>query len=188
MRVLRAEAPGPTALLLEPQTAAHALQMFSVLSDPAIYSFENQPPASVAWLLQRFTALECRGPLDGSEQWLNWVVRVETGGYGLGDLAGYVQATIDGAGEALIAYEFASRWWGRGIAHAAVAAMLQELAAAYGVSQAFAVFKTANERSAQLLQRLGFGPADPAHPIAAGIEADERCCSRLLSTPAVGPA
>lgn len=30
--------------VLEPQVAAHACEMFSVLSDPAIYEFENEPP------------------------------------------------------------------------------------------------------------------------------------------------
>ena len=37
-----------TRLTLEPLTAAHAEEMFAVLSDPAIYEFENKPPASVA--------------------------------------------------------------------------------------------------------------------------------------------
>ena len=34
-------------LVLEPQVAAHADEMFIVLSDPAIYEFENAPPGSV---------------------------------------------------------------------------------------------------------------------------------------------
>ncbi|WP_255420698.1 hypothetical protein [Paucibacter sp. KBW04] len=37
-----------TLLQLEPQTAAHAQEMFSVLSDPRIYEFENSPPSSLA--------------------------------------------------------------------------------------------------------------------------------------------
>jgi len=36
-----------SSLTLEPQTAAHAEQMFVVLSDPAIYEYENKPPASL---------------------------------------------------------------------------------------------------------------------------------------------
>jgi hypothetical protein len=32
--------------VLEPQTACHAPEMFKVLSDPAIYEFENNPPQS----------------------------------------------------------------------------------------------------------------------------------------------
>lgn len=32
--------------VLEPQVAAHAHELFAVLADPAIYEFENAPPAS----------------------------------------------------------------------------------------------------------------------------------------------
>jgi hypothetical protein len=60
---------------LEPQLEAHAAEMFAVLADPAIYEFENEPPSSAQWLAQRYRRLESRGPEDGSEQWLNWVVQ-----------------------------------------------------------------------------------------------------------------
>ena len=92
-------------LCLEPQIAAHADEMFAVLSDPAIYEFENAPPASVEWLRQRFTRLETRRSADGSEHWLNWVVRLPSSG-----LVGYVQATVSAGGNAAIAYELASRF------------------------------------------------------------------------------
>ena len=45
---------------LEPLVAAHAREMFDVLSDPAIYEFENAPPASQEWLTRRFERLEQR--------------------------------------------------------------------------------------------------------------------------------
>src|SRR5437879_10120533 len=48
------------SLKLEPQTAAHAEQMFAVLSDPAIYEHENEPPPSLEWLRARFAQLESR--------------------------------------------------------------------------------------------------------------------------------
>jgi len=76
-------------LTLEPQTAAHAEEMFAVLSDPAIYEYENQPPPSLEWLRTRFTKLESRLSANGREQWLNWVVRLPTS-----ELIGYVQATV----------------------------------------------------------------------------------------------
>ena len=34
-------------MVLEPQTTAHAKAMFVVLGDPAIYEYENEPPASL---------------------------------------------------------------------------------------------------------------------------------------------
>lgn len=139
---------------LEPQVAAHADEMFGVLSDPAIYEFENEPPASLAGLRRRFELLESRGPADGSELWLNWVVRLPDGA-----LAGYVQATVNKAGWAYVAYELNSRHWRQGIGSCAVRAMLDELVAAYGVTMFVAVLKARNVRSRALLHRLAFGLA-----------------------------
>jgi ribosomal-protein-alanine N-acetyltransferase len=140
---------------LEPQVAGHAAEMFRVLSDPAIYEFENEPPASEAWLRERFAKLERRASADGTQAWLNWVVRLPGG-----ELAGYVQASVLPGGTALVAYELGSRHWRQGIASAAVAAVLDELAQGYAVTLLVAVLKTANYRSAGLLRKLGFAPAD----------------------------
>ena len=139
------------ALVLEPQVAAHAAEMFSVLSDPAIYEFENAPPESLAWLTQRFAKLEARVSSDGAQQWLNWVIRLPTG-----SLAGYVQATLPGDGTAHIAYELASKFWRRGIGGAAVSAMLGELAQTYGVDTFVATLNERNYRSLALLTKLKF--------------------------------
>ena len=43
--------------VLEPQLAAHAHEMFTVLSDPAIYEFENTPPIDEEWLRKRYERL-----------------------------------------------------------------------------------------------------------------------------------
>jgi RimJ/RimL family protein N-acetyltransferase len=139
------------AVVLEPQVAAHAAEMFDVLSDPAIYEFENSAPESAASLADRFRKLESRVSPDGTEQWLNWVIRLPTGA-----LAGYVQATIAPDGTAQIAYELASRFWRQGIGSAAVTGMLAELAASYGVSSFVATLKQRNYRSLALLSSLGF--------------------------------
>ena len=155
-------------LVLEPQLEAHADAMFDVLSDPAIYEYEHEPPESVAWLRERFRKLESRRAPDGSQQWLNWIVCTE------GRPLGYVQATVFGDGRAAIAYVFASRYWGHGYASEAVAAMLGELKERYGVTLAVAVFKAANYRSRRLLERAGFAEArGDAGP-------DERIMQRTL--------
>ncbi|MEO5733696.1 MAG: GNAT family N-acetyltransferase [Rubrivivax sp.] len=201
MRLLRAvitdqQTATVLRLVLEPQTAAHALALFPVLCDPAIYRHENQPPASASGLLQRFEALEARGSPDGREQWLNWVVRTDPQPGAADDLqpqsvapswTGYVQATLDGSGDALLGYEFASDWWGRGIARAAVAAMLDELAASYGSRRAVAVTKRSNRRSQALLQRLDFNVVAQWPAIAGPPVADE-CCWTLTrsATPEPG--
>jgi [ribosomal protein S5]-alanine N-acetyltransferase len=163
MRVIETE-----SLTLEPQTAAHAEAMFMVLSDPAIYRYENEPPPSLEWLRARFAKLETRRSANGDEQWLNWVIRVPTS-----ELIGYVQATVREEGRAGIAYELSSAFWGRGLAHQAVKAMMSELAERYGVRSFFAVLKRENLRSLRLLERLQFSPASPEQQAAHRVELGE---------------
>jgi RimJ/RimL family protein N-acetyltransferase len=140
--------------VLEPQVAAHAHEMFAVLADPAIYEFENAPPASERWLRERYQRLEERGPKEGTEKWLNWVIRLSTN-----ELVGYVQATVLQEGVSLIAYELNSRFWRQGLGSSAVQSMIDELKAEYGVRHFVAVLKAANYRSQGLLRKLGFMPA-----------------------------
>lgn len=155
-------------LTLEPQTAAHAEEMFAVLSDPAIYEYENEPPQSLEWLRTRFTKLETRLSADGDEQWLNWVIRLPTS-----ELIGYVQATVRREGRAAIAYELSSAYWGRGLAHQAVTAIMVELVEHYGVRSFFAVLKRENFRSMRMLERLGFSPDSPEQHATHQVEVGE---------------
>ncbi|MBP6676470.1 MAG: GNAT family N-acetyltransferase, partial [Vitreoscilla sp.] len=76
-------------------------------------------------------------------------------------------------GQADIAYELASAHWSRGLATQAVAAMLDELVAQYGVEGLWAVLKRENLRSLRLLQRLGFTPASAEAVALRDIERDE---------------
>jgi RimJ/RimL family protein N-acetyltransferase len=149
--------------------------MFAVLSDPAIYEYENAPPPSVQWLRQRYAKLESRRSADGREQWLNWVIRLPASG-----LIGYVQATLYPDGRAAIAYELSSRYWGRGFAREAVEAMIGELVENYGTNTLFAVFKAKNRRSLRLLERMGFKRAAPGNGIQ--VEPDELVMRRNAGT------
>ena len=126
-----------------------------------------------------------------------------------GKLIGYVQATVQADGRALVAYErpqgrrlaapapprgrrntwggpafvsheLASRHWGQGLGSEAVQAMLDELARGWQVSQALAVLKRANVRSITLLLRLGFTDAPADDPAHTALEPDERLMSRPL--------
>ena len=55
---------------------------------------------------ERLAFLEGRKSLDGSEHWLNWVVRTLDG-----HLAGYVQATVSANGTAEVAYVLGRAYW-----------------------------------------------------------------------------
>lgn len=162
-------------LTLEPLLPAHAEAMFVVLSDPAIYAYENQPPASVDALRARYVRLEKRQSPDGSELWLNWVIRLPNAA-----LIGYVQATVKADRSALIAYELASPFWGRGLGSRAVTAMIDELRERYRTRELWALLKQKNHRSMRLLARLGFAPAGHAQSLAQGAEIDEAVMHRAL--------
>ncbi len=153
MRTLHA--PG---LTLEPQTAAHAGEMFDVLQDAEVHTYlEDTPPVSVDALRERLARLETRRSADGSEQWLNWALRLDEGA-----LIGYVQATVQANGLAWVAYVLGRAHWGRGHATHAVRAMIDELVGQYGVTQLLATADCDNRASIALLGRLGFTPAPDA--------------------------
>jgi [ribosomal protein S5]-alanine N-acetyltransferase len=143
--------------VLEPQFAGHAHEMFAVLSDPAIYEFENAPPVDEEALRKRYERLERRSSGDGAQRWLNWVIRVPGG-----KLAGYVQATVLPDLTAYVAYELNSQYWRQGIGSNPVRVMLKELRAQYGTETFIAVLKAKNYRSVALLHKLGFAPASEA--------------------------
>ena len=148
--------------------ASHADAMFVVLSDPALYEYENQAPLSVAGLRERFLALESRQSRDGSQQWLNWVIKLPTQ-----ELIGYVQATIVQNSPCAVAYELHSKYWGQGLASQSVRAVIAHLVDRYQVDQLCAVLKQENHRSMRLLQRMSFSRATAQQHVAMAVERDE---------------
>jgi ribosomal-protein-alanine N-acetyltransferase len=138
---------------LEPQLAAHAAELYAVISDPSLYEFiDSKQPASEDALRERLLRLESRLSGDGSEHWLNWIVRNAAG-----DLVGYVQATVTPDHAAEIAYVLGRAHWRKGYAFAACAAMIQELRSSYGATRLTATLDPANTASLALLRKLGLG-------------------------------
>ena len=162
-------------LTLEPQTVAHAAAMFVLLSDPAIYAYGNAAPASLAWLQERFERLASRRSPDCRQRWLNWVIRLADG-----DVAGYVQATVNERGTATVGYELGSAFWGRGLGTQAVAAMIDELHQHYRVTLLRATLDPANQRSMRLLLRLGFVLVVPDADEAATMDAGDCLMRRRI--------
>jgi ribosomal-protein-alanine N-acetyltransferase len=140
------------SLRLEPLVAAHADEMFGPMSAAAIYDYmPGQPPTSAAALRERYGRLEKRSSADGSERWLNWVVRLNSQ-----DCVGFVQTTIYPRLSADFAFAFAPAYWGRGIAFEACCTVLPCLGRDFAVRALFATVDPKNLRSVRLLQRLGF--------------------------------
>jgi [ribosomal protein S5]-alanine N-acetyltransferase len=140
------------SLCLEPLVAAHAEEMFRPMAAAAIYDYmpEKQPTSTTA-LRERYARLEKGYSADGSERWLNWVVRLKSR-----QCAGFVQATIYPHLTADFAFAFAPEYWGRGVAYEACGAILPLLGRDFDVRALFATVDPKNSRSVRLLQRLGF--------------------------------
>ena len=147
-----AQAISAAGLVLEPLTAAHAEAMFEVLTDAEIYRYlDYGPPSSVEYLRGVYEQLAAGRSPDGSEIWLNWIVR-EPGQPPMG----FVQATVVPANRAWVAYVLSSKHWGKGHAHAATRAMLGHLEDAHGITRFLASVEVENRRSIGLLERLEF--------------------------------
>ena len=142
-------------LVLEPLVAGHAEAMFEVLGDPALYRYLDHPPPPTAEHLRAvYAGVEKRLSPDGSQVWLNWVVRR----HGQAPL-GYVQATVMPDCTAWVGYVFSVQHRGRGHATQAVRAMLEHLAGDHGIRRFLASVEAENLQSIRLLQRLGFRAA-----------------------------
>jgi RimJ/RimL family protein N-acetyltransferase len=145
----------PLVITLEPRRAGHADELFTLLSDPALYTWLDQAaPDSVAQLRAQFARSEGGRSPDGREQWLNWVVRAANG-----QALGMVQATVAQDLDTNIAYTVGRAFWGQGVARAAVTQMLDRVTADWPTACFVVRAERDNLRSVRLAQRLGFEPA-----------------------------
>jgi RimJ/RimL family protein N-acetyltransferase len=168
---------GP-AIRLEPLVQGHAEEMFEVLAAPEIYAYLDEPgPLALGPLRERYRKLETRLSTDGTQQWLNWVVRIEA----TRQCAGFVQATVYPDATAGFAYVLAPQFWGRGIAHAACVEVIDLLCRDYGVRALYATVDARNARSINLLLRLGFAPLGrEAYPHGEVAEGDRAFAKQLV--------
>jgi RimJ/RimL family protein N-acetyltransferase len=128
--------------------------MFPILCDPLIYQFiPAKPPRSARLLAERYRQLQRGCSADGSQQWLNWVIRLSDRGLCIG----YIQATIYPQRSADFAFVLGSGFWGRGFAYEASTCVLQSLFTDHAATSIFATSDKQNARSIGLLTRLGFG-------------------------------
>jgi RimJ/RimL family protein N-acetyltransferase len=161
-------------LVLEPLTVAHASLMFPVLQDPEIYRYlDYEPPPTLEHLESVYRQLEHGRSPDGTEQWLNWIVRDERGA-----ALGFVQATVTADRLAWVAYVLGRASWGKGIAAAATSTMLRYLEGELDVGTFLATVEADNLSSIGLLLRLGFSPSSRAAELTPELTATERLYER----------
>ncbi len=137
---------------LSPLTVDHAPAMVAVLSEPSLYEFTGGTPPTLEELTARYARQAVGHSPDGSEQWLNWVVLLDS------TPVGYVQATVVGE-SAEIAWVISPSVQRRGLATEAARAMAELLTAA-GVRRLVAHVHPDHVASARVAERLGLRRTD----------------------------
>ncbi len=154
-------APWPTASLiqtgrldLEPLRTEHAREAVTLLDDTRLHVFTGGSPATLDELEARFVRQSTGHSPDGSQAWLNWMVRNRS----VGQIVGTVQATVDGSApdchEAEIAWVVGVAHQGRGYGREAALAMAAWLRE-QGVDLLRAHIHPRHEASAAIARALG---------------------------------
>ncbi len=143
-------------LVLEPLRIDHADEMALALDDVALHTFIGGTPADADELRRRYAAQVAGVSADGTEDWLNWIVRRIDDDRAIG----YVQATVTGpAGDMAseIAWVIGVPDQGRGYAVEAGVAMVRWLRV-QGVDSVMAHVHPDHAASAAVARRLGLSP------------------------------
>jgi len=142
-------------LELRPLVPEDADEMVSVLDDERLHDFTGGHPASRDELRARYERQAAGRSSDGTEQWCNWIIRVQPGGAAVG----FVQATVtDAGGAASVAWVVGVPWQGRGYAAEAATGVAGWLGGA-GVRTIEAYIHPDHEASGRVATRAGFAPS-----------------------------
>ena len=142
--------------LLEPVSADHAAEMVRVLADPSLYEFVGGEPPTFEGLVRRYVAQSVGQSPDGSQWWLNWVIRDKRSGL----LVGFVQATVEGEAGKLsadVAWVVAPQTQGNGVATEATRAMIHWLRE-HGVGLFGAFIHPQHQASMAVAKNQGLAP------------------------------
>ena len=145
-------------LTLEPLRTQHAAEMAPALDDVRLHRYIGGRPASVDQLWERYGRQSVGRSPDGTEGWLNWVVRHRESGVPVGT----VQATVSRVGElrqAELAWVIATPCQRRGYAVEAAAGMADWLLG-HGISRLVAHVHPEHRASQRVAERLGLTATD----------------------------
>ncbi len=84
-------------LVLEPLRVEHAAEMVVVLDDEALHAFTGGKPDTVDELRRRYERQAVGHSPDGTQTWLNWVLRRRDDDTAIG----FVQGTVTGSADQL---------------------------------------------------------------------------------------
>src|SRR3954469_21390842 len=115
--------PAGWRLQREPLRVEHAEELAPLLDDPGLHVFIGGEPAALPVLRERYRRQVAGRSPDGSQRWLNWVVRRREDGRAVGT----VQATVTLQEEDLVAevaWVIATPYQGRGYAREAAGSMV----------------------------------------------------------------
>ena len=140
-------------LVLVPLHADDAEELVGLLEEVPLREWLRAE--DVGGLRARFAGWETRASPDGTEQWLNWIVRAAHDRRALG----WVQATVrDDA--ASVAYALLPVARGSGVASEALRALVPWLRSRLGVTEVTAEIDDANVASARVAAAAGFERTD----------------------------
>lgn len=148
-------APVQTARLrLEPLSGDHAAEAFPLFDDRRLHVWTGGEPPSPEQLADRFRRQAVGRSPDGSQGWLNWMLRRTADG----NLVGIVQATVtrpqDGGLDAELAWVIGVPWQGLGYGYEGAQAMAGWLRN-HGVTHLAAHIHPAHDASSRIARALG---------------------------------
>lgn len=144
-------------LFLEPLRVDHAAELAAVLDDPALHAFIGGHPEGVAALRARYIRQVAGHSPDGSQGWLNWIMRRRDG-----RPVGTIQATVSGESDdrvAEIAWMVGTAFQRRGYAREGAEIVLSWLPD-QGVSVVRAHIHPAHEASRSVARAVGMSPTE----------------------------
>jgi RimJ/RimL family protein N-acetyltransferase len=146
-------------LRFEPLNAAHANELFPILTTPAVLAFVDPGATPTIAQLRRSYAACALGPVNSplpTERWFNMAIRLKSES---APLIGRLEATGYGAwGE--VAFLLGEAWWGKGLAFEAMVWWHDYLASIVPETRWWATLHPDNQRSMRLLIRLGYVAVD----------------------------
>jgi RimJ/RimL family protein N-acetyltransferase len=149
-------------LLLEPLRVAHAEEAVAFLGDARLHTYIGGEPPSRGELEERYRRQSAGHSPDGSQGWLNWMVRARAGGL----LVGTVQATLTrprpGLLQAELAWVVGHDFQGHGYAKESAEVMAHWLRD-QGVSAFAAHIHPHHHASVAVAKTLGLRPTGTLH-------------------------